>query len=80
MSVPEVSVLLPAGVQINRAARPSSDSLALFAPLFAASLYFGHYPPSLIVSLLSKNGSARWPPFELKNSFILSSFSRSAGI
>ena len=64
MSVPEISVLLPAGVQSNRAARPSSEGLALFAPLFASSLSFGHYPPSLIVSLLSQNGSARWPPFE----------------
>ena len=64
MSVPEISVLLPAGVQSNRAARPSSDGIAFFAPLFAASLSFGYYPPSLTVSLLSQNGSARWPPFE----------------
>ena len=63
MSVPEVSVLLPVSVQSNRAARPSSGGLALFAPLFTASLSFRHYPPSLIVSLLSQNGSARWPPF-----------------
>ena len=52
MSIPEVSVLLPAGGQSNRAVRPSSDGLALFAPLFAASLSFGHYPPSLTFSLL----------------------------
>ena len=80
MSVPEVSVLLPAGLQSNLAARPSSDRLALFAPLFAASLSFGNYPPSLTVSLLSQNGSSRWPPFELKKLFIVSSFSCSAGI
>ena len=64
MSVPEVSVLLPADVQSNRAARPSSDDLALFAMLFAASHSFGDYPPSLTVSLLSQNGSTRWPSFE----------------
>ena len=64
VSVPKVSVLLSAGVQSNRAARPSSDGLALFAPLFAASLSFVRYPPSLIVSLLSQNGSAGWLPFE----------------
>ena len=66
MSVPEVSVLLSAGVQRYRTARPFSGGLALFAPLFAASLSFRHKPPSLTVSLLSQNSSARWPPFELK--------------
>ena len=59
MSVPDVTVLLPAGVQSNRAAWPSSDGLALSAPLFAASLSFGHYPPCLTISLLSRNDSAR---------------------
>ena len=42
MSVPEVSIFLPAGEQSNRVARPSSDGLALLALLFAASLSFGH--------------------------------------